>query len=108
MDRSHRRGLIERCVAVAGYYPYRCRDCHLRYLRFRYSSTEATPSCHPGAEREIKATRGAMKAKRKRRELLLYGLALVLFLAFLYYVTRDRDSSGEGRSAAANPSSEFS
>ena len=40
-----------------------------------------------------------MKAKRTRRELLLYGVALVLFLAFLYYVTRDRDNSIEERSA---------
>jgi hypothetical protein len=38
-----------------------------------------------------------MKAKRKRRELLLYAVALVLFLAFLYYVTRERDNSLEGK-----------
>lgn len=51
-------------------------------------------------EREIKATRHAMKAKRKRRELLLYGTAIILFLTFLYYITRDRGSSVEGGFAA--------
>lgn len=54
---------------------------------------------HPGVEREIKATRDAMKAKRKRRELLLYGAAIMLFLTFLYYITRDRGGSVEGGSA---------
>ena len=103
-DRSHRRGLLEHCIAVAGYYPYRCRNCQRRFLRFRYwsireTAAAETPAGHPGVQREIRATRGAMKAKRKRRELLLYGVALVLFLAFLYYVTREHGDHIEGRAA---------
>jgi len=59
---------------------------------------DKTPaSGHASIEREIKATRGAMRVKRKRRELLLYGVALALFLAFLYYVSRERSDSIEGR-----------
>ena len=100
-NRSHRRGLIEHSVAVVGYYPYRCRDCHLRFIRFRKAPITATVAGCPGKEREIKATRGAMDVKRKRRELLLYVTAMVLFLTFLYYLTRDRGSSIEGRSVPA-------
>jgi hypothetical protein len=41
-----------------------------------------------------------MRANRrwiqKRREFLLYGLALLFFLVFLYYVTRDRGGSSDG------------
>jgi hypothetical protein len=50
----------------------------------------------PGVEREIKATRDAMKATRKRRELALYGGALLLFLTILYFITREHSSSLEG------------
>jgi hypothetical protein len=101
--RSHRRGLIERIVSVISYYPYSCRDCHLRFLSFSHAPDENPSTGHPRVEREIKATRDAMKAKRKRRELLLYGAAIVLFLSFLYYITRDRGGSAEG-SAVLPPS----
>jgi len=95
--RSHRRGLIEHGVAVVGYYPYHCRSCDLRFLRFRAAPIDETAVEHPGVEREIKATRATRTAKRKRREVLLYGAAIVLFLAFLYYLTRDRGGpTGEG------------
>jgi len=90
--RSHRRGLLEYGASVLGYYPYSCRGCHLRFLRFRKAPLEERVVAHPGVEREIKATRDAMKSKRTRRELLLYGAAVVLFLSFLYYITRDRGS----------------
>jgi hypothetical protein len=103
-DRSHRRGLIERGVAVVGYYPYRCRDCHLRFFRMRTEPTVDTATDRPGLEREIKATRGAMGAKRKRRELLLYVTAMVLFLTFLYYLTLERGNSMDGRTAPASGS----
>ena len=109
-DRSHRRGLFEHCIAVAGYYPYRCRNCQRRFLRFRCTSIKETAAAeteavHPRVQREIRATRGAMKAKRKRRELLLYGVALVLFLVFLYYVTREHGDRIEGRAAAPESAS---
>jgi hypothetical protein len=57
---------------------------------------EDTGTSHSRVEREIKATRSAMKAKRKRQEIFLYSAAMVLFLAFLYYMTTDRGSSAEG------------
>ena len=99
--RSHRRGFVEYVVGVAGFYPYRCQDCQLRFLHFRYASIAQAAT---GVEREIRATRGAIKAKRKRRELLLYAAAVVLFLAFLYYITRERGGSSDVGSAAPAPS----
>lgn len=109
-SRSHRRGLIEYGVSVMGYYPYCCKDCHLRFLRLRHAPAENAPAVHSSVGREIKATRAAMKAKRKRRELLLYTAAIVLFLTFLYYITRDRGGSIEGGSAApaASPGANYS
>jgi hypothetical protein len=77
---------------VAGWvaiHPYRCKGCGHRYLQFRYAQL---PDLGPGnsAEREIRATRSALAWKRKRRELLLYGAGVLCFLAFLYFITRER------------------
>jgi hypothetical protein len=87
--RSHRVGLTEHLVSIVGFFPYNCRDCHTRSLRFRDSSQEAGPSANPSGEREIVATQAARGRKRKQREILLYGLALLLFVAILYFLTRE-------------------
>jgi hypothetical protein len=79
-----------------GFYPYRCRNCKARFVSSRPDTAATASANRPGVEREIKATRSAMAVKRKRRELLLYVTAAVLFLAFLYYVTRERSASFEG------------
>src|ERR1041385_6975941 len=94
IHRSRRRGLIERCAARAGYYPHRCRTCDARFFGRRHSppADSVQPKMAAGrgsVEREIRATRGALKANRRRRELFVYGVALVLFLMFLYYVSHD-------------------
>jgi hypothetical protein len=86
--RSHRAGLTERLVSIVGFFPYNCGDCHHRFLWFRHSSSEAAASLNPSAEREIAATRSARGRRRKQREILLYGLALLLFAAILYFLTR--------------------
>jgi hypothetical protein len=92
-------------LAVLGYLPYRCKNCRKRFMHFRFAPAAKSVSRHPSLEREIKATRNALKAERKLREFLLYGLALMLFFAFLYYVTRDHDSGADNRSAATAPGS---
>jgi hypothetical protein len=56
-------------------------------LRFRYSIPEAAQSPKPRVEREIVATRAALGRRRRQREILLYGLALLLFAAILYFLT---------------------
>src|SRR5271165_5552779 len=93
--RSRRRGLLAHVISIAGYYPYSCPDCHLQFRGLRTEPDKAAVVHSPGVEREIKATRDAMKATRKRRELALYGAALLLFLTILYYITREHGSSLE-------------
>jgi rubredoxin len=85
--RSHRRGW-ERLAALIGYYPYRCRECGYRFLQFRYASPSESPAKHSETEREIKSTRMRIRWQRKKRALLLYGFGALVFLGFLYFITR--------------------
>ena len=93
--RSHRRGFLEHLVGLLPFRAYRCHGCQHRFLRFRYAVEPPAPSTAP-AEREVKATRSAIEWKRKRREFLLYGFGLMLFLAFLYYLSRERTPPADG------------
>jgi hypothetical protein len=91
--RSHRVGLRERLTSIVGYVPYRCRECRHRFLGFRYSLREpAPPAC--GAEKEIAATRGSLRRKQRRHELVLYASALAVFVVILYYLTREPSMGG--------------
>ena len=92
--RSHRNGVFELAASWVAVYPYRCKDCGHRYLRFRYA--EPAPGPSTDGEREIRATRSAVVWRRKRREFLLYGAGILCFLAFLYFITRERGPSSEG------------
>ena len=98
--RSHRKDAREYLASLLAYYPYRCRECKHRFLRSRYAASEApSPKEHRGTEREIQATRRAKDWQRKKRHLTIYGVALLLFLAFLYLVTRYRSPNDNGNSA---------
>jgi hypothetical protein len=89
VHRSHRAGLRERLTSIVGYVPYRCRDCNLRFLNFSYSLPNPVATPLRGVEKEIAATRGSLRWKRKRRELVLYASALTLFVVVLYFLTRE-------------------
>lgn len=99
--RSHRRGLLERVSGLCALYPYRCHVCEHRFLRVRDAESPVQAG-KSAAEREVRATRNAHRWRRKRRQLLLYGTCAVLFLAFLYYITRQREASSEGDGAAGS------
>ena len=86
--RSHRKGLFERLASLFAYYPYRCRACHYRFMRFRYGTPKLQAGEVSSTEREIRSTRLRIKWKRKRREFLLFVSGFLLFLCFLYYITR--------------------
>jgi hypothetical protein len=94
--RSHRQGLTERLASIFALYPYRCAHCAHRFLRFRYASGEEPSKQTTSTEREIKSTRAALRWKGKRREIFLYGVALLLILAFVYFITRERTPSDAG------------
>jgi transposase-like protein len=87
--RAHRRGLEERLAALFSKHPYRCHECGYRFLVYRYAEPEESLPL-TAAEREIMSTRQSIRRKRARREFLLYSSALLLFLAFLYFITRER------------------
>ncbi len=91
--RSHRRGVLELAASFFGYYPYRCGDCGHRFLQFRYSEALNTVPAKSSTEREIRATRTALRWRQKRRDFLLYGSGVLLFLVFLYFITRERGTS---------------
>ena len=86
--RSHRTGLRDLLAGIAGYQPYRCRQCKYRFPSRRFASPKPATAAVRGVEREISSTQGALRWKRKRRNLVLYGSALILFGVILYFLTR--------------------
>jgi DNA-directed RNA polymerase subunit RPC12/RpoP len=86
---SHRAGLGEHLASILGYRPYRCHKCSHRFLSFRYSLPEPDAPPVLGAEKEIAATRGSLRRRQKRREFLLYGSALTVFVVILYFLVRE-------------------
>jgi len=92
--RSHRKGLKEHVLSLFDRYPYRCSKCKHRFLARRHTEIPPTPGA-THVEAEIKATRAAVRRKLWRREMLLYASGLILFLFFLYFITR-----GDGGPAA--------
>jgi hypothetical protein len=91
--RAHRKGLAEHVAGIVGRYPYRCTGCGHRFVGFSYNPLAATIKELTPTEKEIKVTRSAARRKRTLREMVVFSLALVLFLAFLYFITRVRPAS---------------
>jgi hypothetical protein len=91
--RSHRKGVKERLASLLAYHPYRCRECGLRFLQFRYAVPRGAGE-PTSTEREIRSTRTSIKWKAKKRELWLYGAGLLLFLLFLRWVVTLGSGSG--------------
>ena len=91
--RSHRHGKAERLASFFAFYPYRCGHCEHRFLRFRHVAGEEPAGPPTAGEREIKSTRASLRWKVTRREVFLYGGGLMLVVAFLYFITRERAPS---------------
>jgi hypothetical protein len=64
-------------------------------MQSRYKTEEAVADQVP-KDREVTATRGAIQWRRRRRELLLYTGGFLLFVAFLYFITRERSGPSDG------------
>jgi hypothetical protein len=85
VKRTHRQGLKERLSSLFFVYPYRCRKCSHRFLRFRSpggSTPKSGNKTHPW--------------QKRRREMLLYGLGILLFLALLSFMVRERNAPSDG------------
>jgi hypothetical protein len=83
VKRSHRQGLNERLASLFLRYPYRCRKCDHRFLLF---GTGIGHSSNSKTEH----------SKKRRREVLLYGLGVLLFLALLSFIVRERNEPSSG------------
>src|SRR6185437_12371153 len=89
-SRAHRshRTIGDRIVSWISLKPYRCRDCHHRFYAYKggiSSSKLRTPE-----EKRIMKLRRAIRWKRTRSELILYGISSLIFLAILYYIIQQR------------------
>ncbi len=78
-SRSH-RSILERFASVFGYYPYRCKGCGERFLRFRFGLERHDPSA---TEKEIRATRASLRRRQQKQEIGLYVFGLLVFFALL-------------------------
>jgi len=80
---------MEYAASFMAVYPYRCDACNHRFLRFRSAGEAPVEDANPSVAREIQSTRRNTRCKSRRREFLLYGVGLLLFVVFLYAITRD-------------------
>ena len=94
--RSHRANLLEWLISMIAIYPYRCSDCHRRFLRFRRELPAGSAKTGRAGERSLQGSRAVREWKRRRRELLIYSAAVFCFLVFLYYITREHGFGSEG------------
>jgi len=94
--RSHRRGWFENSASLFRYYPYRCSQCNYRFLKKREEVGEPLGAEQPG-EREIRATRASNNRSRRQRNFAIFSAAVLIFLGFLYLITRERGPANDGR-----------
>lgn len=93
--RSHREGWKDYVVSFFDYYPYLCKECKHRFFQVRHAPPKTTGKPN-STETKIRATRSRHVWRRKRREFLLYGWALVLVLVLVYFITRDHGVPSDG------------
>ena len=74
----------DRLSSLVLLYPYRCRKCGIRFTRFRI------PSGSPKSDNKVGP------GSKKRREILLYGIGVLLFLALLSFIVKERESPSDG------------
>lgn len=88
--RVHREGVLDRLAHLSGFSPYQCGPCNLRFKIFRYSPPPEIPAADRGTAREIKKTRRQLKLARIKQEIYLYSVAGLIFVAFLYFIAKER------------------
>lgn len=88
--RSHRIGILDRLTHMAGFSPYRCRECSLRFLHFRFSASPEMPAAERSTVREIRKTRRQLQFASIKQQIYIYTVAGLIFLAFLYFLAKER------------------
>lgn len=83
VKRTHRQGLSERFASLAFIYPYRCKKCSERFTRYR------------GTKSSSSSSNRTSNWQKRRREVLLYGVGILFFLALLSLIIRERGPASE-------------
>jgi hypothetical protein len=94
-NRAHRshRTIKDWAVSWLALKPYRCHDCKHRF--YAYKSGVTSDRLRTSEERRIMKLRRSIKWKRRRGELILFGISSLIFLAILYYIIQQRVAPGE-------------
>ena len=90
--RSHRAGPKDVIWAWFSMIPYRCDKCTERF--YAYRAGEKSARMRSTEERRIMKIRRAIKWKRSKRELALYGLGAAFFAVAIYLITTQYVPSG--------------
>lgn len=88
-DRAHRderSGPVDQLFNWFVLKPYLCRECKHRFHRF--PSGVRGPTVRMEIENRMQQFRRRKGWRRTSRELVFYGLALILLMAVLYFVFR--------------------
>jgi hypothetical protein len=91
--RSHRSGIKDRLYRLVEMIPYRCHNCSARF--YAYRAGESSSKLRTREEQKIMQLRRRLKWKRSKRELAVYGIAAIIFLAFLYMELQQRVPAGD-------------
>ncbi len=81
VKRAHRDGLLEWFGGLFSVFPYRCRKCDHRFTRYR---------------KNIDSENKTRPRQKRRREILLYGVCILIFLALLSFIIREPSSHSDG------------
>ena len=81
--RRSRRTAIDQVRCIAGYRPYRCRECDRRFhLPYRRRAAAAKPETRSESHKRRRAIR--------HREFFVYAIALIAFAIMAVFLTRER------------------
>jgi hypothetical protein len=94
-NRAHRshRGFKDWLLSLLALKPYRCHNCKHRF--YAYKSGAVSEKLRTSEERRIMKLRRSIKWKRRRGELILFGISSLVFLAILFYIIQQRVAPGE-------------
>lgn len=82
--RSRRSGVKDWALALILRIPYRCRACGVRVYISKFGS--GATGLRTSEERRVLQMRRALKLRRMKRELMAYGIGLVIMIGVLYYL----------------------
>lgn len=91
VHRDERSGFIDQLFNWFVLKPYICHDCKYRFHRF--PTGHRGPSARMEMENRIQQFKRRKGWKRTSRELVFYGLALILLGTVLYFVFRQSSAA---------------